>query len=95
LDQGEDSVESAGKCSRVNDEEELTNEEYDDAVRKLEEEYKKKISKRGKQNPSEVKRLMALTRGRRQEWVKADCPLVSDVVEKFPFLQSSLWVCYK
>ena len=93
MDKGEHSIESVAKCSRVENEEEVSSEEYDEAVQQLEEEYKKKVSKRGKQNPSEVKRLMALTRGKRQEWIRTDCPLVSDVVTKFPFLQSSLWVC--
>ena len=51
------------------DEVEITEEEYDDGVEKLKDEYTKKLSKKGKQNPSEVKRLMVLTWNKRQQWI--------------------------
>ncbi|XP_065887420.1 uncharacterized protein [Dysidea avara] len=47
LDKGEHSIESVAKCSRVENEEEVSNEEYDEAVQQLEEEYKKKFQKGG------------------------------------------------
>jgi len=88
--------EPAAKRRRAESEDTIdaTQEEYDDAVQQLKEEYKKKISKRGKQNPSEVKKLMTLTRKKRQQWIRADTPLVYDVISEFPYLESSLWVCF-
>ena len=59
---------------------------------KLQEEYKKKRLKKGG-NPSEVKRLMKITKAKRCQWIRDECPLISMIIEKFPHLSASYWVC--
>ena len=41
---------------------------------------------------STVKQLMEKTRSRRQQWIRSDHPLVSEVITTFPHLASSRWV---
>lgn len=43
-------------------------------------------------NHKEVKRLMELTKVRRHQWIRAERPMVFDVVEKFPCLATNKWV---
>jgi len=42
---------------------------------------------------SKIKNLMEKTMIQRSMWIFNDKPLVSEVIEKFPFLTSFKWVC--
>lgn len=72
----------------VEDELEICEEEYEEAIKKMEEEYKSKSSK-GKQGRSNsmVKHLMEKTRLERLKWIQDEHLLVSEVLHKFPFLK--------
>ena len=88
------SKEPATKRKRVepsDNGEEISESEYDDAIQTMKGEYQKKVAKKP-YNPSEVKRLMYLTQLKRQAWITTECPLLTDIIDQFPFLQSSSWV---
>ena len=55
-------------------------------------EYRNKGKGKKGSKQSTVKQLMEKTRGRRQQWIRSDHPLVSEVITKFPHLASSRWV---
>ena len=66
---------------------EITEEEYEEAIENLNAELKKGGKRMGKH--SAVKHLMKLTRAKQCQWVQQDCPLILEVVEKFPCLAFS------
>lgn len=78
----------------IEDESEISEEEYEEAVKKMQEEYKSKSGK-GKQKSSNstVKHLMDKTRWRRLKWLQDEHPMVSEVLNKFPYLKVNRWVC--
>ena len=67
----------------VEDAEEVSEEDYEIAVSKLKKEYAK--NRKGK-NHATIKNLMEVTRQRRWKWILEQSPLVSEVIEEFPFL---------
>ena len=101
----EASIESSPPSKRmklqldINDDLEIDEEEYEEVIKQMQEEYKRKSAK-GKQgrSSSTVKHLMGKTRLRRLKWIQDECPLVSEVLKKFPFLKANRWVslfkCY-
>ena len=79
------------RMESTDNEEEISESEYDEAVQTMKDEYKKKMAKKP-YDLNEVKRLMNLTRQKRRAWIVSACPLLSEVTDRFPFLQSSSWV---
>ena len=77
----------------IEDELDISEEEYEEAVKQMQQEYKKKSAK-GKQGRSNstVKHLMNKTRFQRLKWIQDEHPLVSEVLKKFPFLKANRWV---
>jgi len=74
------------------DEPEMGDEEYDAAIEELNEEYTlRKAGKKGKGH-GRVKELMELTKARRVHWICEDKPLISEILQKFPFLKTNRWV---
>ena len=61
--------------------------EYEEAIVKLQAEYKK--SHKGGRNQATVKDLMDKTMSRRRKWIEEERPLVSDAIKKFPCLSTS------
>jgi len=51
-----------------------------------------KSKKRTGINNKEVKRIMALTRTRQDQWIKTEHPLVATIVEVFPCLEESTYL---
>lgn len=70
----------------VQDEEELTAEEYDETVELLRAEWKKGKKKRSK---SYIKMCMEKTALLRQKWIMEERPLINLVLKKFPPLRES------
>ena len=66
--------------------EQINEEEYEEAVKKLKEEHAK--NKKGR-NHATIKQLMEKTRQRRWKSILDKGPFVSDVLKEFPFLTSS------
>ena len=61
----------------------MSEEDYENAVSKLKEEYAK--NRKGRKHAT-IKYLMEVTRQRRWKWILEQSPLVSEVIEEFPFL---------
>lgn len=78
----------------INDELEIDEEEYEEALKQMQEEYKSR-SVKGKEgrSSSTIKHLMGKTRLQRLKWIQDERPLVSEVLKKFPFLKTNRWVC--
>ena len=76
------------------EDEEISKEEYKEAIKEMQEEYKRKLTK-GKQGRSNsmVKHLIDKTSLQRLKWVQDERSLVSKVLHKFPFLKENRWVC--
>ena len=89
------------------DEPEITEEEYQDAIRQLHgNEFasyyfilivialfpeEHRKGKKGSKH-SIIKQLMEKTKARRHQWIQSEHPLVSEVLKTFPHLVSSRWV---
>jgi len=71
----------------ADDGEELTDEEYKEAVKMLDAEYKK--SQKGGRNQARIKELMGKTKKRRRMWIVQERPLVWEELEIFLSLGSS------
>ena len=73
------------------DDDTIDEEEYDEAVEKLQQEYK---SKRGKKTTdhSLIKNLVEKMKLRRHQWIHQDRPLILEILDKFPYLSTSRWV---
>ena len=69
---------------------ELNDEEYEAAVKELQTEYRKG-RKRGR-NQALLKQLMERTRRGRRRWIENERPLVSEVIGRFPCLETSRMV---
>ena len=69
----------------------IDEDEYEEAVEHLQVEFKNK-GKGKKGSLSYVKDLMMKTRFRRHQWISNERPMISEVVEKFPYLSRSRWV---
>lgn len=84
---------AAPKKARLYSEDELPidEEEYQEAVEKLQEEYRNKKGKKST-NHSIIKNLMEKTKLRRHEWIRKDRPLILEILDKFPYLSTSRWV---
>lgn len=78
--------------SDAENEPEVDDQEYEEALQKLKSEITKGGSHKRGGNNSEVKRLMEITRLKRHQWIREENPLIADVVQKFPHLSSSRWV---
>ena len=65
---------------------EITDEECKETMDELNQEYKK--SKR-ERNHATIKHLMEATKQHRRKWIMEERPLMSEVLDKFPFLASS------
>lgn len=89
---GEPSSKRLKLCNE--DEPDIDNEEYEEALDQLREEHKKILTKKGG-SYGEVRRLMEKTKLRRRQWIKNEEPLVSEVVQKFPCLASMRYVSLK
>ena len=75
----------------IDDELEIDEEEYEEAIKQMQEEYRNKSAK-GKQGT--IKHLMGKTRLLRLKWIQDERPLVSEILKKFPFLKANRWVCF-
>lgn len=73
------------------DENIIDEEEYEEAVQKLQEECKSKKGKKAA-NHSIIKNLMEKTKLRRHQWIRQDRPLILEILDKFPYLSTSRWV---
>ena len=97
----ESSMESSPPSKRmklqldIDDELEIDEEEYEEAIKQMQEEYRNKSTK-GKQgrSSSTIKHLMGKTRLLRLKWIQDERPLVSEILKKFPFLKANRWVCF-
>ena len=69
----------------------LDDEEYEEAVQALQDEYNNKKNKKGS-NHKVVKDLMEKTKKNRHQWIRQDRPMITEVLYKFPVLQTSRWV---
>ena len=65
---------------------EITDEEYKESMDELNQEYKK--SKR-ERNHATIEQLMKATQQHCRKWIVEEHPLMSEVLDKFPFLASS------
>ena len=74
-------------------EEEITEDEYEVAVKQIKAEYQK--GSRGGKNHATIKQLMDKTQKKRMQWIRDARPLVSDVVDAFPCLKTSKGVSVK
>ena len=70
----------------------MSQEEYDEAIETLQDEFKKKSGKH-KGSSSTVKHLLDKTRRLRLVWVQDERPLVTEVIKRFPHLKLNRWVC--
>ena len=73
------------------DEHTIDEEEYEEAMEKLQEEYKSKKRKKAT-NHSFMKNLMEKTKLRCHQWIRQDRPLILEILYKFPYLSTSRWV---
>lgn len=73
------------------DEADIGDDEYEEAVKELQEHKAKKLGKKGKGH-GHIKRLMEITRVRRYQWIHIEQPLISDILNKFPYLSTHKWV---
>ena len=73
------------------DEHTVDEDEYEEAVEKLQEEYKRKKGKKTTSH-SYIKNLMDKTKLRRHQWIRQDRPLILEILDKFPYLSTSRWV---
>lgn len=69
----------------------ISEEEYEEAVQALQDEYINKKNKKGS-NHKVVKELMEKTKKNRHKWIREDRPMITEVVDKFPVLRTSRWV---
>ena len=74
------------------DEPEISDEEYDEAVQELIDEYTLRRNGKKGQGHGRVKELMELTKPRRFLWIYQDQPLITEILQKFPFLKTKRWV---
>ena len=72
----------------------IDDDEYDEAIEHLLKEFKSKQKGKKGYGYGFVKELMVKTRFRRHQWISNDRPLISEVLEKLPYLSSSRWVSY-
>lgn len=81
------SAEPPSKRQRLSDSEaqEITDEEYDDAIARLKEECKKKKGR----NHATIKEIMEVTQQRRRKWIEEESPLVMEALCKYPCLTST------
>lgn len=81
------SAEPPSKRQRISDggAQEITDEEYDDAIDKLKAECKKNKGK----NHATIKELMQVTEQRRRKWIEEESPLVVEILSKYPSLTST------
>lgn len=70
---------------------EVDEEEYEEAVEVLQDEYNNKKNKKGSSHKV-IKDLMEKTKQRRHQWIRRDRPMITEVLEKFPVLRTSRWV---
>lgn len=75
------------RSSPVDSGQELTDDQYQEAVQELKTEYRK--GRKGGRNYAVLNKLMEKTRKRRREWIQGDRPLVSEVIAVFPCLETS------
>ena len=76
------------KLHTGDEEEYIDDDEYQEALEKL-----KELGKQRKgRDHKELKRLMESTKLRHHSWIRKDCPLIQEVIDKFPCLSSSRWV---
>ena len=68
------------------DNEQYDEDEYEEAVSKIQEEWKKGPKTRSR---SVLKSLMDRTRSVRRKWIEQDRPMMSDILERFPCLSNS------
>ena len=73
------------------DEHTVDEDEYEEAVEKLQEEYKRKKGKKTTSH-SYIKNSMDKTKLRRHQWIRQDKPLILEILDKFPYLSTSRWV---
>ena len=68
------------------DNEQYDEDEYEEALSKIQEEWKKGPKTR---STSVLKSLMDRTRSVRRKWIEQDRPMTSDILERFPCFCSS------
>ena len=86
-------VEYPSKRTRLYNEEDtvLNEDEYEEAVQALQDEYRNKKSSKGS-NHKVIKELMEKTKKNRHKWIREDRPMIKEVLDKFPVLRTSRWV---
>lgn len=80
------------RTSTDDDGEEMSDEDYEEAVKELQSEYRK--GRKGGRNQATLKQLMEKTRTKRRRWMENDRPLVSEVIKMFPCLETSRMVSH-
>lgn len=70
----------------------INEEEYEEAVQVLQDEYNNKKKNKKGSNHKIIKDLMEKTKKRRHQWIRQDRPMVTEVLNKFPVLRTSRWV---
>ena len=86
-------LEPLSKCmqtSVADDGEGLNDDEYEAVIKELQTEYKK--GRKGGRNQALLKQLMEKTRKGRRRWIENERPLVSEVIGRFPCLETSRMV---
>ena len=80
----------AKRCKLYHDDDDgyIDDEEYVEALSEL----KAYGPPKKGNNHKDVKRLMELTKLRRQQWIRDEKPLVFEVVDRFPYLATTKWV---
>ena len=70
---------------------EINDEDYEEAVQGLQDEYRNKKNKKGS-NHKVIKELMEKTKKKRHQWIRQDRPMITEVLDRFPLLRTSRWV---
>ena len=70
----------------------IDNEEYEEAVQVLQDEYNNRKKNKKGSNHKALKDLMEKTKRKRHEWICKDRLMIREVLDKFPVLRTSRWV---
>ena len=70
----------------------LNDEEYEEAVQVLQDEYNNRKKNKKGSNQKVIKDLMEKTKVKRHQWIRQDRPMITEVLDKFPVLRTSRWV---
>ena len=71
--------------------EEFNEDEYEEAVQALQDEYRNEKSSKGS-NHKVIKELMEKTKKNHHKWIHEDRPMIREVLDKFPVLRTCRWV---